>query len=92
MSFPSSDSAQIPERAQHVLRTEGHVIEAIKIVREAEGIGLKEAKERVEAWIATQPVLKQQLEVRAKEARGGYWVLLLMLLAGIAAAVVYFKR
>ena len=82
----------LPPRAQSVLQTEGNLIEAIKIVREAEGIGLKEAKDRVEAWIATQPVLKSQLETRSREARGGFWVLAIMVLVGCIAAFGYFSR
>ena len=82
----------LPPRAQSVLQTEGNLIEAIKIVRAAEGIGLKEAKERVEAWIDTQPVLKSQLATRSKEARGGFWVLAIMVLVGCIAAFGYFSR
>lgn len=83
---------QLPPRAQSVLRTEGNVIEAIKIVRDAEGLGLKEAKERVDAWLATQPELKAQLDTRSREARAGFWVLALLFAAGCVAAVGYFGR
>ncbi len=86
---PATD---LPPKAQAVLEAEGNLIEAIKIVREVEGIGLKEAKGRVEAWIATQPVLKAQLETRQKEARGGFWVLAIMVLIGCVAAFGYFSR
>lgn len=82
----------IPPRAQSVLQTEGNLIEAIKIVREAEGIGLKEAKERVEAWIDSQPVLKAQLETRRREAKAGFWVLAILFAAGCVAALGYFSR
>jgi len=85
-------AADLPLKARTVLQTEGNLIEAIKIVREVEGIGLKEAKDRVEAWIATQPVLKSQLETRQKEARAGFWVLGIMVLVGCIAAFGYFSR
>lgn len=81
----------LPAAGQSILRTEGNLIGAIKIVREAEGLGLKEAKERVEAWIATQPELAAQLETRRREARGGFWVLAILFVAGCVAAVSYFK-
>ncbi len=85
-------SAPLPPRAESVLRTEGNVIEAIKIVREEEGLALKEAKDRVDAWLATQPVLKAQLDTRSREARAGFWVLALLFAAGCVAAVGYFSR
>lgn len=91
MNTPTKASVNLPERAQQVLRAHGNLIEAIKIVREEEGLGLKEAKDKVEAWIASQPELKQQLDARSREARGGFWVLGLVLLAGIAAAISFFK-
>ncbi len=91
MNAPIQGTVNLPERAQHVLRSTGSVIEAIKIVREAEGLGLKEAKDKVDAWVASQPELKQQLETRSREARGGFWVLGLVLLAGIVAAISFFR-
>lgn len=85
-------TAPLPPRAQSVLRTEGNVIAAIKIVREAEGVGLKEAKDRVDAWLASQPELKAQLDTRSREARVGFWVLAILFAAGCAAAAGYFSR
>lgn len=85
-------TAPLPPRAQSVLQDEGNIIEAIKIVREVEGIGLKEAKERVEKWLASQPELKQQLETRSREARAGFWLLALLFTGGCVAAVGYFAR
>jgi hypothetical protein len=38
----------------------GNVIEAIKVVRQARKIGLKEAKDLVDASIASQPFLKKK--------------------------------
>jgi ribosomal protein L7/L12 len=42
-------SAPLPEAARQAL-AQGRVIEAIKIVREIEGVGLKEAKARIDAF------------------------------------------
>lgn len=61
----------------------GNKIEAIKITREARGIGLKESKETVEAYVATRPDLQQKLGADAGKA-----VLRLALIVG-AAVVVY---
>lgn len=50
----------LPAAAAAALST-GHMVEAIKYVRAAEGLGLMEAKQRVEAHIARDPVLKAQI-------------------------------
>jgi len=82
----------LPPKAESVLRAHGNVIEAIKIVREAEGLGLKEAKDRVDAWLASQPELQSQLQARGKEARAGFLVLAVIFAAGCVAAIGYFAR
>ncbi|MBL8518813.1 MAG: hypothetical protein JNM76_17745 [Betaproteobacteria bacterium] len=85
-------TAPLPPRAQAVLRTEGNLIAAIKIVREETSCDLKDAKDRVDAWIATQPALKAQLDTRSREARAGFWVLAMLFAAGCVAALGYFAR
>ncbi len=50
----------LPAAAVAALST-GQLIEAIKQVREAEGLGLMEAKQRVEAYVEHNPGLKAQL-------------------------------
>lgn len=45
------DSSRPHSRAQDLLR-QGRKIEAIKVVREETGLGLKEAKDLVESWEA----------------------------------------
>lgn len=47
----------------------GNKIEAIRMVREARNLGLKEAKDAVDAYLATQPALQASLAERAKEAQ-----------------------
>jgi hypothetical protein len=39
---------------------QGRTIEAIKIVRAAEGLGLKEAKDRVDRCVAGDPALRER--------------------------------
>jgi hypothetical protein len=56
---------------------QGRTIEAIKIVRAAEGLGLKEAKDRVDRCVASDPALRERQGTRA--SRG-----CLLLLAGVA--------
>jgi hypothetical protein len=71
------------------LLTEGRVIEAIKVVRHAERLGLKEAKDRVDAHIARDPMLRVQIEAQQREARRKFFFWFLLVDAAIAVAVVY---
>lgn len=66
---------------------QGRKIEAIKIVREHWGIGLKDAKDAVEAYAKTQMELAAKLAETAAETRSGCikWMVLLVL-AGIVIA------
>jgi hypothetical protein len=41
---------------------QGNVIQAIKAVRRERNIGLKEAKDAVDAYIASQPALKKKMD------------------------------
>jgi len=62
----------------------GHKIEAIKIVREERGIELTEAKEVVEIYIRSDPIIQAELKnVRRYRNRFG-WILLLIMLGIIA--------
>jgi len=48
----------------------GRLIEAIRITREAEeGLGLAEAKERVEAYVAKDPMLKARIDLQRAETK-----------------------
>lgn len=71
------------------LLDEGRVIEAIKVVRKAEGLGLREAKQRVDAHIAQEPILQVKIETQQRAARRKFffWFVVVDLL--ITAAVIY---
>ncbi len=60
MQDESEEERPLPAAAAAALST-GHMVEAIKYVRQAEGLGLMEAKQRVEAHVARDPVLKAQI-------------------------------
>lgn len=62
----------------------GQKIQAIKIVREEKGIELMEAKELVEAAIASDPVIQAEMRNARRNSSGWVWVLILIV-AGIAA-------
>jgi ribosomal protein L7/L12 len=76
-----STQSPLPETAIAALHR-GNKIEAIKLVREASGLGLKEAKDAVEAYVKTQPVLSSKMA--SAQAEGGRT--LLMWLGGIVLA------
>ncbi len=64
----------------------GHKVDAIKSVREAEGLGLMEAKKRVEAYVERDPVLKaqfaeQQARMRRRLIQLGLVIDVLLLVA-----------
>lgn len=78
--------APLPQAALSAL-LQGRKIEAIKLVREAEGIGLKEAKDRVEAYVAGAPMLKDRL---AAESSRGLWECLIAVALLAVGAIAFF--
>lgn len=80
-------STTIPPQAIAELQ-QGRKIEAIRIVRAAQGLGLKEAKEAVEAYVRSQPALQHALEARNREAKANLARWLVVVAAMIAAACV----
>ncbi len=70
----------------------GDVIGAIKVVRVERNLGLKEAKDLVDAYIRSQPSLRQKLEQAQAEAwrklkRG----LIVALIFAAVAAYIFFQ-
>jgi ribosomal protein L7/L12 len=84
----SDQPSDLPQAAISAL-WRGQVVEAIKLVREHQQTGLKEAKDQVEAYLRSQPVLKRKMEQAQAEAREGVLRWLTFLLAG-GAALAYF--
>ena len=79
-------SADFPKAASEAL-WQGNVIEAIKVVRQDRNLGLKEAKDLVDAYIASQPALKKKMDQVLATAQQRFirWMIgLLVLAAGIA--------
>lgn len=77
----------LPETAVAALY-KGMKIEAIKIVRMTRGIGLKEAKDQVEEFIRSQPMIERRMGEIDAEARRAFlpWVIF----AAAAAAGLYY--
>jgi hypothetical protein len=68
---------------------EGRLIEAIKVVRKAEGLGLRAAKERVDAHIAQDPILRVQIETQQRDARRKFFFWFVVVDLAITAAIIY---
>jgi hypothetical protein len=79
--------------AAHLALQEGRLIDAIKILREAEGIGLADAKARIDAAIAADPALHERVAQQRKKRRMGLivWVLIFDAIV-IAAAIIWWLR
>jgi hypothetical protein len=81
-------SKPLPLEATTLL-SEGKVAEAVKSVRQAEGIGRMAARRRVDAHIANEPMLRVQLEMQQHAARRRFFMWFLLIDVVIVAAVVY---
>ena len=93
MRDASEEDRPLPAAAAAALST-GHVVDAIKYVREAEGRGLMEAKQRVDAHVARDPVLKaQRAERQARmKRRLIQWALIIDLVLVVAVVWYFFGR
>lgn len=78
----------IPPQALEALR-QGNKIEAIKVLRVASGLGLKEAKDAIEAHMRQNPVsgMRQPVVVRTDQGNRSLWWLLAL---ALIALLVYF--
>lgn len=63
------------------------MIEAIKVVRQEQNLGLKEAKDAVEAYLTTQRDLKKRMAMaQAKQKQGCVrWLVVVVILLALAA-------
>jgi hypothetical protein len=89
MKNKPSRSSDLPKATIEAL-WQGNVIEAIKVVRQERNIGLKEAKDVVDAYLASQPALKKKLDQVLATAQQRFirWLIgFLVLAAGIAYLV-----
>ena len=86
--IPRVQTPILPQAAIDAL-WRGQVIDAIKLVRMDQQIDLQEAKSSVDAYLQTQPALKNRIEHRQADAREGLlrWVLFLVI-GGLGLAYV----
>jgi len=77
-----------PEPA--TLLTEGRLNEAIKVLRESQGIGLKQAKDWIDWHLGQNPMLQAQLDAQQRATRRKFFLWFLVADVFIAAAVIYY--
>jgi hypothetical protein len=68
---------------------EGKVVDAVKAVRAAEGLGLQEAKRRIDAHLAQDPILRVLIETQQRAARRKFFLWFLIADLAITAFVIY---
>lgn len=77
-----------PEPA--TLLTEGRLTDAIAVLRDTQGIGLKQARAWIEWHIDQDPMLRVQLETGQRAKRRKFFLWFLVVDAVITAAIVYY--
>lgn len=88
MSGTQEDDRPLPAAAAAALAL-GRFVEAIRQVRAAEGLGLAEAKERVEAHVRRNPGLRAELEARQARTKRALIRWVLVIDAILVAAVLW---
>jgi ribosomal protein L7/L12 len=90
MTFDTTQSSTLSNAAVEML-WRGDVIAAIKVVRAERNLGLKEAKDLVDAYIRSQPSLRQKMEQAQTEMWQKLKRGLLVALIFAAAAYIFFQ-
>jgi hypothetical protein len=93
MPDETEDERPLPAAAAAALSL-GRIIDAIKLLREAEGLGLMQAKLRVEAYLRRNPALKAQLDEQQKQTRRRIirWALVIDVIIIVAGLWWFFGR
>ncbi len=74
----SNTEQELPQEVLQALE-KGRKVEAIRQLRVMRNLGLKEAKDQVDAWLALHPQQAQAVQ----RASGGGWALLLLVAFGV---------
>jgi len=86
-----ASALQMPIEAINALQ-QGSKIEAIRIVRENNRLGLKEAKDFVEHHIKNNPSIQSQLTARQRESLQGIrWLIISILIIGLTYYYLFVK-
>lgn len=91
MSNKSRRSSDLPKAAVDAL-WQGNVIEAMKVVRQERNIGLKESRNVVDAYIASQPSLKKKMDkvLATAQRRFTRWLIGFLILAACITCLVLY--
>jgi len=73
----NNDKSSLSQEAITALER-GNKIAAIKIFRETNGVGLKESKEKIEAYLAQNPALYEQFKQNASSGTNNTIIVLLI--------------
>ncbi len=91
MDHPVPLNQPLPPEAITALRM-GRKIDAIKILREVQSLGLKDAKERVDQYVANDPILREQLAAKPPWSQRGCLLIGMGLVALIGIGFFIFFR
>jgi ribosomal protein L7/L12 len=84
-------SEALPPEAIAALQ-QGNKIEAIKLVREAQKLDLKDAKDKVDAYVKNDPVLQQKFASAQAETKGSLVRWLIIIAVGILGYYFFVAR
>ena len=84
-------SEALPPEAVAALQ-QGNKIEAIKLVREAQKLDLKDAKDKVDAYVKNDPVLQQKFASAQAETKGSLVRWLIIIAVGILGYYFFVAR
>ena len=74
----SKDQSSLSQEAITALER-GNKIAAIKIFRETNGVGLKESKEKIEAYLAQNPAVYEQFKQNASSGTSNNTIIILLI-------------
>ncbi len=77
----------MPEGARIAIH-QGEIIKAVKLIRESSGLGLKESKDVVDAYLDKHPELSK---VRVSAITAGGWIFWALVASGIVFLLVKFQ-
>ncbi len=86
-----TDKIEIPSNAIAALEM-GNKIEAIKIVRVAKGLGLKESKDLVEEYLQNDPALELRFKAKQSQNNHSGKLLFILIVIGLIAYVIFSRR
>jgi len=89
MNSTVEPNSVIPAREAIAAIENGNLIQAIKITRANTGLGLKAAKETVEAYLNAHPEVKEKFSVNRKAGSVTQEQIIHLLIITLAAIIVY---